>query len=292
MACTRVILYDSAVFCTAIAPDGELLAAGLRIGDVLLDARSGVGRTSLGESSGAVFSVAFSPAGPSQPLLLTVGCGNSNVQVWDCSSSTCVAELQGHSDSVYCVAFSPNGRLLVSASADRTVRLWRADWHTPPAVLEGHTSQVFWVSFSCDSRLLASCSLDGTVRLWHVSDTAATAGPMLNVGRVVWWCVTFSPVDSSLLACCGQKRFLALARVDEGINAIAVERELQGHTKTVLSLAFSPCGRTLASGSYDNTVRLWSVASGACLRVLRGGAHELCVCFGILPQWQAAGLVL
>jgi WD40 repeat protein len=61
---------------------------------------------------------------------------------------------------------------------------------------------------------------------------------------------------------------------DDG--TIAVERELQGHTNSVRSLAFSTCGRTLASASNDQTVRLWSVASGACLRVLRGHTNIAC----------------
>jgi len=82
--------------------------------------------------------------------------------------------------------------------------------------------------------------------------------------------IVFSPVDSRLLACGGWPSSLTLVRVGAGDATIDVERTLQGHTSYVQQLAFSPCGQKLVSASYDQTVRLWSVASGACLRVLRG----------------------
>jgi WD40 repeat protein len=273
MACVRVIQFEGVVHYAAIAPDGQQLVVGSLNSSVqLLDARSGERRATLGEGC----SVAFSPAASaSQPLLLAVGHSTDTVRVWDCSSSgDCVAQLQGHSLAVFGVAFSPDGRLLASASDDKTVQLWRTDdWCAPPAVLRGHTHYVYGVSFSCDGRMLASCSKDRTVRLWHIldsgADAAATAGPVLDVGLWVN-CVAFSPVDSRLLACGGKEGFLALAKVGAGDGGVAMERELQGHTKTVVKLAFSPCGQKLASVSYDQTVRLWSVVSGACLRVLWG----------------------
>ena len=250
----------------AISSDGQLFATAGK-GIQLLKARSGKRHALLGVGNMVANSVAFSPANASQPLLLAAGLDDEIVRVWDSRNGVCVAEIRGYDGKIGCVDFSPNGRLLASGSDDNSVRLWRTDdWHAPPAVLNGHIDFVTSVSFSCNGRLLASCSMDGTVRLWHVSDTAATAGPILNVGRVVWWCVTFSPVDSSLLACGGCGGSLALARV--GTGTIAVERVLQGHTSGVCGVAFSPCGRTLASSSHDETMRLWSVASGACLRVL------------------------
>ena len=80
MACTRVFRCDKYVYDIAVAPDGQQFAVGhwCNGGTRLLDARTGEGRTILGVSH--VYSAAFSPA--SQPLLLTLGCGNGNVQGW------------------------------------------------------------------------------------------------------------------------------------------------------------------------------------------------------------------
>ena len=270
MACTLAVEFEEeAVVHTTVSPDGQLISAGL----LLLDAHTGDLRKRLSEYTlGITHHTALSPT---KTLLVDITCG----YVWDYGSDECEKQCVAQCHRGGCVAFSLDGSLLALGS-NSGVRLWRTDnWAAPLAVLKGHLYFVSDVSVSCDNRLLASCSVDKTVRLWHVLDTTATAGPVLKTKHYMY-CVAFSPVDTGLLACGGggsrydrYKGFLVLTSVSA--DAITVVRELQGHTDQVHNLAFSPCGKRLASASDDRSVRLWSVASGMCLRVLQGHTNKV-----------------
>src|SRR5713226_1482640 len=74
----------------------------------------------------------------------------------------------GHAAEVTSVAFSPDGKLLASASTDNTVKVWTLQGREPVRILSRHTSSVTSVAFSPDGKTLASTSEDGTVKLWDM----------------------------------------------------------------------------------------------------------------------------
>jgi len=91
------------------------------------------------------------------------------VKLWDVNTGNCIKTLAGHTNWVWSVAFSPDGKTLVSSSYDRTVRLWDVTTGRCIRTLTGHTSEIYSVSFSRDGQTVASGCADQTARLWDAS---------------------------------------------------------------------------------------------------------------------------
>jgi WD40 repeat protein len=134
------------------------------------------------------------------------------------------------------VAFSPDGRQVVSGSEDQTVRLWDAATGAALQRLEGHTGVVTSVAFSPDGRQVVSGSYDQTVRLWDAATGAALQRLEGHTDYVS--SVAFSP-DSRQVVSGSEDQTV---RLWDAATGAALQR-LEGHTGAVTSVAFSPDGK-------------------------------------------------
>ena len=106
-------------------------------------------------------SIAYSP----DSSRIAVG-GSLGVWIYDARFGKEIALLQGHTAPVTSAAYSPDGKRIVSASADKTVRVWDAETGKTLHTLTGHTDQVASAAYSPDSKQIVTASADKTIRIW------------------------------------------------------------------------------------------------------------------------------
>ncbi len=173
--------------------------------------------------------------------------------------------------SIAAVAFSPDGRSVLTGSHDNTARLWSLETGQNLRVFQGHYDSVTSVAFSPDGRSVLTGSVDKTARLWGLETGQRLR--TLHLRRVS--SVAFSPDGRSGLT--GSYNGIArLWKLETGQSLRTFER----HGGTVSSVAFSPDGRSVLTGSNDKTARLWSLETGQSLHTFEGHDNWVrCVAF-------------
>jgi len=170
-------------------------------------------------------------------------------------STTLIRTFSGHSGSVSSCAFSPDGRNILSASADKTLKMWDVRTGKEIFTLKGHAGGVTSCAFSRNGKIIVSASHDKTLKIWD-----AESGKEINI---------LKGHTNSVNACVFSRngKIIVSASDDHTLKIWDVKtgkeiRTLKGHTNVVWDCCFSPDGHKIASTSWDGTLKLWNTKNG------------------------------
>ncbi|NER45577.1 MAG: NACHT domain-containing protein [Symploca sp. SIO1A3] len=223
---------------------------------------------------GGVLAATFSPEGK---LLATSV--NNEIWLWEVAKMRQILTCHGHTGWVQSLTFSPEVNILASGSNDQTIRLWNVHTGQCLKTLRGHTSWVQSLAFSPDGAILASGSHDQTVKLWNVHTGECLQTLSGHCNPVFFTAFISCPIDYLHF---GEKKAEGRGQRAEGKEEGC---KLEGNDKCLAGHDITPQGQTLVTGGEDQTVRVWDVNTGSCLRVLEIPINWM-LSIGLSPDGQ------
>ncbi len=257
-------------FKQAFSPDGKLLAVGGGDGTVRLHVMADLGSIhkppALEQRPGSrVSALAFSRDGSR----LAAGRQDRGLTVWEVATGRILAHYTDQDGPIVFVDFCLDGKALVGCEG--TTILWTRplDQPGPRRLLPGVESQINSVCLSSDGRLLAAAARKQPVIIWNLSSGTKERSYLANNRSIDQ--VEFTTDNKSLILGCKDRQI----RVWRFLDTPELQGSLAGHQKEAWALAFSPDGALLASGSDDNTIKLWDVDSERELLTLTGHSQTV-----------------
>ncbi|WPG98143.1 Hypothetical protein R9X50_00092900 [Acrodontium crateriforme] len=274
--------HQSVVCCVRFSHDGRFVATGCNRSAQIFDVNTGKqvchlqdGNTST-EGDLYIRSVCFSPDG----RYLATGAEDKIIRVWDIAAGVIRHSFAGHDQDIYSLDFASDGRHIASGSGDRTIRLW--DLETNSCILALQIEDgVTTVAISPDTRYVAAGSLDKSVRIWDIQTgnmVERTEGEQGHKDSV--YSVAFSPNGQHLVSGSLDKTIRMWKLNQSSYRTAGTKngeciRTFEGHKDFVLSVALTPDGNWVMSGSKDRGVQFWDPETGHAQLMLQGHKNSV-----------------
>jgi WD40 repeat protein len=216
----------------------------------------------------SVYTIALSPV---HPTLALTGDGNNQAYLWDITTGEKRFHLSGHSDSVIDGGFSPDGKLVATASMDATVRVYRVSDGALKHTLEGPAKELIWMKWHPVGPVLAVGSADETVWMWNAESGACMSVFSGHSGAVTAGAWT---ADGKTLITTGESGDLIVWNPKSGEADV---HNKSAHEGPVTSVTTHPdkSSKLVATGGADGIVKIFSYDSGKMLAQLRTHADSV-----------------
>ncbi|MGK7925230.1 MAG: protein kinase, partial [Spirulina sp.] len=245
--------------------------------------------------------------------LILSGSQDKTLKLWDARSGQCLKTFEGHKSAITSIAITSDGRVVMSGSKDGSIKLWNINSGQCLKTFEGHTAAITSIAITSDNRVIVSGSKDGSIKLWNIDsgqcsisiENHSVAIVSLDIdshserfssidekGNLKLWDLKSGWLLGNLflterelsIACLNMNKNLAII-ITENRNLVAYNFDYsnvsiqtkiyQGHAGRINALEISPNGKLVISSSTDNTLKIWNIRSGSCVKTISADTRNI-----------------